>query len=266
MELNDTQIAQYDENGYLFFPGLLDEDEVGALQGAMSEILNRQGPEVVREKEDHTVARLAFGAHVYSEPFQCLSILPKMLNPVRQLLRDEVYIHQSRLNPKPGFGGGGSWDWHQDFPPWHLIDGMKDPQCIMASVFVDDCSAAKSPLLVVPRSHRHGLMDSQLHADAKGSGYDLYHIDRVTMERLANEYGIESLIGPAGSVCFINCNVLHGSANNVSPWRRGIMYLIYNAVSNACTGTNRPWYQNNRDFTPLQPLDSNCLRALANRH
>ena len=41
------------------------------------------------------------------------------------------------------------------------------------------------------------------------------------------------------------------------------MYLIYNAVSNACTGTERPGYQNNRDFTPLQPLDDKCLKSVA---
>ena len=41
------------------------------------------------------------------------------------------------------------------------------------------------------------------------------------------------------------------------------MYLIYNAVSNACTGTERPWYQNNRDFTPLSPLNDSAVKALA---
>ena len=81
----------------------------------MSEILRRRGPEVVREKEDSTAARLAFGAHVYSEPFRCLSLLPRLLNPVRKLLKSDVYLHQSRTNPKQGFGGGASWEWHQDY-------------------------------------------------------------------------------------------------------------------------------------------------------
>ena len=106
-----------------------------------------------------------------------------------------------------------------------------------------------------------GLLDSKLHKDAKG--YALHHIDDATLERLADENGIEALIGPAGSVCFCHCNVVHGSTNNVSPWRRAIMYLIYNAVSNASTGTERDWYQNNRDFTLLQPFDNDCLKALA---
>ena len=186
-----------------------------------------------------------------------------MIDPVRQLLKDDVYLHQSRLNPKPGFGGGGAWDWHQDYPPWHMIDGMPEPKCVMASVFVDDCTGVTSPLLVVPGSQRHGLLDSKLHEDAKGRGYALHNIDSGVLESLAAESGIEALIGQAGSVAFVDCNVVHGSANNVSPWRRAIIYLNYNAVSNACTGTERPWYQNNRDFTPLQPLDDDCLQAMA---
>jgi ectoine hydroxylase len=262
MRLDDSQIAEFGEQGYLFFPGLLDSEEVAALQAAVPDILSRNGPEVVREKGDQTTARLAFGAHVYSEAFRCLSTLPRLLDPVRQLLGGDVYLHQSRLNPKPGFGSGGSWDWHQDYPPWHMIDRMPEPRCIMASVFVDDCTAVTSPLLVVPGSQRHGLLNSKLHEDAKGRGYGLHTVDTAVMERLAEESGIEALIGPAGSVAFVHCNVVHGSANNVSPWRRAIMYLIYNAVGNACTGTERPWYQNNRDFTPMQPLDDECLKRL----
>ena len=263
MKLDDAQIAQYDEQGYLFFPDLLDSDEVAILQRELPDILNRRGPELISEKEDATSVRLAFGAHFYSEPFRCLTLLPRLLNPVRQLLRDDVYLYQSRMNPKQGFGGGASWDWHQDYPPWHSVDGMPEPNCIMVSVFIDDCTAVTSPLLIVPGSQRHGLLDAQPHKDAKGRGYELHHIDQPTFERLAAENGIEALIGPAGSVAFIHCNVLHGSANNVSPWRRAIMYLIYNAVSNACTGAVRPWYQNNRDFTPLQPLSDTCMKELA---
>jgi len=262
MKLNDTQIAEFDNRGYLFFPGLLDSDEVSVLQDAMPYVLTRSGPEMVMEKNDSTVARLAFGAHVYSEPFRCLSLLPRLLDPVRQLLRDEVYLHQSRLNPKPGFGGGVSWDWHQDYPPWHIIDGMPEPRCIMGAIFIDDCTAVTSPLLVVPGSQRHGLLDSELHHDAKGRGYALHTIDNSDLVKLAEEDGIEPLIGPAGSVAFVHCNVLHGSANNVSPWRRAIMYLNYNAVSNACIGTERPWYQNNRNFTPMQPIEDSSLKSL----
>ena len=255
MNLSDQEISEFEDKGYLLFPSLLNDTEVSDLQKAVPEILDRKGPEIVREKDNASIARLAFGAHVYSEVFSRLVRSPKLLNPVQQLLKDEVYLHQSRLNPKPGFGGGGAWEWHQDYPPWNLIDGMPEPKCVMASIFIDDCTPVTSPLLVVPNSQQHGLLDSKLHEDAKGRGYALHHIDSSMLEKLSDENGIEALTGPAGSVAFVHCNVVHGSANNVSPWRRAIMYLNYNAVSNACTKTERPWYQNNRDFTPLTSID-----------
>ena len=263
MELDQADIERFDREGYLFFPGLLDREEAGALQRAVPGVLRRPGPEVVREKEDEGAVRLAFGAHAYSEPFGRLALLPRLLRPVQQLLRDEVYLHQSRLNPKQGFGGGASWAWHQDYSAWHIVDGMPAPRCVMAAVFVDDCCAAQSPLLVVPGSHRDGYLDEvDLLEDARRrGGYSLYHIDRETLGRLAGENGIEALTGPAGSVCFCHSILVHGSADNVSPWRRAIMYLIYNAVSNACTGTERAWYHNNRDFTPLRPIDDGALKG-----
>ena len=263
MQLSDSQISEFDERGYISIQGLLNEMEVKILQDAMPDILARTGPEIVRESDSPETARLAFGPHYYSEPFARLVQLPRILQPVRDLLRDDVYIHQSRLNPKPGFGAGGGWEWHQDFPPWHLIDGMPEPQCIMVSVFIDDCTPATSPLLAIPGSQHHGLLDSKLHEDAEGRGYALHHIDRAALTKIADEGGIEPIMGKAGTVAFVHCNVVHGSANNVSPWRRAISYLNFNAVSNACKSDERPWYQNNRDFTPLETTADDALEQLA---
>ena len=128
---------------------------------------------------------------------------------------------------------------------------MAEPRCIVVAVFLDDCTPVNSPLLLIPGSHNHGLLDSQPLTDSSRHGYDLHGITTTDVEQLAADHGIEPLIGPAGSVALVHCNLVHGSANNVSPWRRAILYLVYNAVSNACTDTSRPWYQNNRDFTSL---------------
>ncbi|MEE3373350.1 MAG: phytanoyl-CoA dioxygenase family protein [Planctomycetota bacterium] len=254
MQLSSSQIQEFQDRGLLFLPSLLPAAQVADLQATLPQLLRRPGPEVVREKNQPDAARLVFGPHHYDDAFRRLSLSPRLLHPVQQLLGEDVYLHQSRLNPKSGFGHGESWAWHQDYPPWHTIDGMPQPRCIMASVFLDDCTTVNSPLLVLPGSHRHGLLSSQLHKDADGRGYELHHLATETLRQLADQHGIEPLIGPAGSVAFVHCNLVHGSANNVSPWRRAIAYLIYNAVSNACTKTERPWYQNERDFSPLRPL------------
>lgn len=153
-------------------------------------------------------------------------------------------------------------DWHQDFGPWHRLDGMPEPRCIMAAVFVDDCSVAQSPLMVVPGTHRLGYLES-IQPDTDRGGAAVYNLDHAVFEEVARERGIEPLIGAAGSVGFIHCNLIHGSANNVSPWRRSIMDLNYNAVSNACTDHTRAWYQNNRDSVPLEPVEDGALWELA---
>ena len=260
MKLSSNEIVQFNNDGYLFFPGLFTKREIVKLQNEVPSICNRTGPEIIREKHDNKATRLAFGVHSYSDPFGRMLVHPRMLDPVKQLLNEDVYLHQSRLNPKYGFGSGASWDWHQDYPPFQYIDGMSEPKCIMATVFIDDCTVATSPLLVIPGSHKYGLVESKLHKDAKGEGYALHHIDNSLLEKLANQSTIEPLIGPAGSAAFVICTMVHGSANNVSPWRRAIFYMNYNAVSNACTKSSRPWFQNNRDFTPLNSLDDNCLK------
>ena len=43
MQLDDTQIARFNQQGYLFFPSLLKKDEVGVLQGVMPEIPQSPG-------------------------------------------------------------------------------------------------------------------------------------------------------------------------------------------------------------------------------
>ena len=261
MRLDDAQIARFDEQGYLFCPGLFALDEIALLQDALPDLLKRRGDEVVREPDDPDAVRLLYGSHVFSEAYRRLSLHPRLLGPVRQLLRDEVYIHQSRLNPKQDFGGG-VWNWHQDFGTWHNKDGMPEPHCVMVAVFLDASTAANAPLLIVPGSQRFGRVTTAT-PDQKASGYALYDIDRPTLKKLVDENGIEPLLGPAGSVGFLHCNIVHGSANNITPWRRAILYFNYNAVSNACTGSERAWHHNNRDFTPLRPLADDCLRDLA---
>ena len=37
------------------------------------------------------------------------------------------------------------------------------------------------------------------------------------MARLADENGIEPVIGGAGTAALVDCNLIHGSANNISP-------------------------------------------------
>ena len=259
MRLTDAQVAEFRETGCLFFPALFNPVEIGLLRAGLPALLERDGTEVVREKDDPLTARLVYGAHAFDEAYRRVTLHPRVLDPVRQLLAEPVYIHQTRLNPKQAFSGG-AWSWHQDFGTWHRADGMPAPKCVMTAVFLDDSTAVNSPLLIVPGSQHHGLVEEVTPEDV--TGYVLMEIDRPTLQRLAGDGGVRALTGPAGSVAFLHCNIVHGSAPNISPLRRAIWYVNYNAVSNACIGTERSWYHNNRDFAPLEPLAEDCLAGL----
>lgn len=260
MRLSDAQIAQYDRDGYLFLPALFSAAEMAPLLADLPGLLARQGPEVVREPHDAAAVRVLYGSHVFSEAYGRLSRHPRLLNPVRQLLRDEAYIHQTRLNPKQDFAGE-VWSWHQDFGTWHLEDGMPEPRCVVTAVFLDPATAANAPFLLVPGSQDHGLI-AEATLDRQAKGYTLLEIDRTTLKDLVDRHGLEALTGPAGSVAFLHCNIVHGSANNITPFRRAIIYTNYNAVSNAYIGGKRAWHHSNRDATPLEPLADDCLMRL----
>lgn len=40
------------------------------------------------------------------------------------------------------------------------------------------------------------------------------------------------MIAKAGSVVFFDCNTMHGSAGNISPWARSNVFMVYNSVEN----------------------------------
>ena len=67
MELADGDVAEYEARGLLCFPGLLQGEEVAALQGALPGLLVRRGPEVIREKDDQA-ARLFAGLRPAGAP------------------------------------------------------------------------------------------------------------------------------------------------------------------------------------------------------
>ena len=86
--------------------------------------------------------------------------------------------------------------------------------------------------------------------------------DEENLTRWVDEHGIRAPKGAAGSVTFFECNTIHGSAGNLSPYPRSNVFFVYNAVSNALVDpfsgqVPRPEHIANRsDFTPICPIPS----------
>ncbi len=72
-----------------------------------------------------------------------------------QILDEEVYMHQFKINAKAAFDGA-VWQWHQDFGTWSRDDLMPEARAMNIALFIDPVTAANGPLIFIPGSHKKG--------------------------------------------------------------------------------------------------------------
>ena len=258
MKLTDDQIAEFDREGYLFFPNMFSPEEVGVLAEEAQRIYAMDRKEVWRESSG--VARTAFAAHTYNEAFRRLGAHPRLIEPVQQLLKDRLYMHQFKINAKAAFDGD-VWQWHQDYGTWARDDGMPEARAMNIALFLDDVTAANGPLLFIPRSHKVGVLDAG--HDLETTSYPLWTLDREKVSELAEQGGCVAPTGKAGSMLMFHSTLVHASPPNISPFPRTIVYLSLCAVSNHITKFNREEWIAHRDFTPIDILPDSTLQDYA---
>ena len=270
MKLTPEQHAQFDRDGYLFFPGLFSRQETKTLNDAVPELYSRREAYNVREKGKDAV-RTNFAAHLYSEPFAKLARHPRMVEPVQELIGEALYMHQFKINGKAAFDGD-VWQWHQDYGTWKNDDLMPAERAMNVAIFLDDVNDFNGPLMFIPGSHKRGVVDAR--HDLTTTSYPLWTIDDALIAQLVERAGgrggfdaqsryvpggIVSPKGPAGSMILFHGCLVHASGSNLSPWDRVSVYLSLCAVSNHIRRFKRPEYIAHRDFTPIECLPDDCL-------
>ena len=260
MKLTPEQLAQFDRDGYLFFPGLFTPEETRMLSDAVPELYNRREDYNIREKGGDAV-RTNFAAHMYSEPFAKLARHPRMIQPVEELLGEELYMHQFKINGKMAFEGD-VWQWHQDYGTWLNDDLMPTERAMNVAIFLDDVTEHNGPLMLIPGSHKKGVVEAR--HDLTTTSYPLWTVDNNLIRQLVEraggkDGGIVSPKGPAGSMILFHSCLVHGSGSNMSPFDRVSVYLSLCAVSNHIRRYKRPEYIAHRDFTPIDCLSDDCL-------
>ncbi len=261
--LRDGQVAEYRDRGWVVVPDVFSPAEVELLGAAAIEVLDRPGPEVGREADG--APSICWGMHLFDERLATLTRHPAIVEPARQLLGNDIFVHQSRINMKQP--NGSIVAWHQDFGTYHRVDGVPEPRGIMIAVFLDDVTAVNAPLLAVPGSHREGLV-STAWIDPSSTDHEQvskyrYDITDDTMADLVDRYGLDVITASAGSLLFMDMTVVHGSSVNISPLRRLLLYINVCPVDNRGERYERPEYYAARDFSPIEPLDPDCLIRLA---
>src|SRR5215216_6711106 len=249
MNLTAEQLRAFDQQGYLFMPGCFAEEEVAALRAEAEGILRQDRQEVWREKTG--APRTAFAAHTYNEAFRLMAQHPRLVEPLQQLFGEPVYVHQFKINAKAAFEGD-VWQWHQDYGTWARDDGMPEPRAMNIAVFLDEVMPINGPLMFIPKSHKHGTLAAG--HDKSTTSYPLWTLDPETVTRLVAAGGIVAPTGKPGAVLMFHGNLVHGSAPNITPYPRRIVYLTLCAVSNHIRTPTRPDWIAHRDFTPIEPV------------
>lgn len=236
--LTTDQLETFERDGFLFFPSFFDADEIRACTEELHRlsqnraVLSSEGTILEPGSEE---VRSIFAIHEISTHFQQLAQDKRIQESVQQLLGSDVYIHQSRINYKPGFNGTG-FNWHSDFETWHAEDGMPRMRAVSCSIVLTDNNEFNGPLMLIPGSHKFfipclgetpvdnyqtSLQDQQIGVP-----------DTETITKLVDAGGIQAPKGPAGSMLLFECNTLHGSNANMSPYPRSNVFYVFNSIEN----------------------------------
>jgi ectoine hydroxylase len=261
MKLTDAQVKQFEDEGWLFLPELFTADEIAVLNAEAEQIYKQEREEIWREKSG--APRTAFAAHLYNEAFGILGRHPRMITPIEQLFGEQVYMHQFKINAKAKFSGD-VWQWHQDYGTWARDDGMPEPRAMNISIFLDEVFPYNGALMLIPKSHKEGVLAAG--HDKATTSYPLWTLDEATVQRLYDQGGLVVPTGKAGGMLLFHGNLVHGSAGNITPLPRKIVYLTLNAVSNHIRKPTRKEWIAHQDFTPIMPCADDALLQFAKRY
>lgn len=274
MRLTADRLRQYEHDGFVLVPDVFSRDEIAHLRADVPRVFAEDTPARVAEDRG-PIVRSVYGTHRTHDTFRRLSEDARLVEPAMQVVDDDVYIYQFKINAKAAFDGD-VWEWHQDYIFWRNEDGMPAPRVTNVALFLDDVTEFNGPMFFIPGSHRQGVIDVQSRDGDRSAVRDTregwianvtaklkYGIDRQTVAELCAAHGIVAPKGPAGSVLLFDANVVHSSPNNISPFSRTMVVVTYNSVHNVALqpGTKRPEFLVSREPAAVRPVHVASPRA-----
>ncbi|WP_432029673.1 ectoine hydroxylase [Streptomyces sp. 1222.5] len=257
-----ADLQAYERDGFLAVDQLITPDEVEVYRRELERLVTdpaiRADERSIVEPKSKEI-RSVFEVHKISELFANLVRDPRVVGRARQILGSDVYVHQSRINVKPGFGASGFY-WHSDFETWHAEDGLPNMRTVSVSIALTENFATNGGLMIMPGSHRTFLgcagatpednYKKSLQMQDAGTPSD------EALTELASEHGIRLFTGKAGSATWFDCNCMHGSGDNITPFPRSNVFIVFNSVENTAVEpfsapVRRPDFIGARDFTPV---------------
>lgn len=116
--ITEQDVSSFQDDGYVMKRAFFDEEEAALLRRGIAE------DQAIRQRayalEDSTggATDVAVWNHPGADLFGAVVRCRRMVEGATRLLGGEVYHYHSKVTLKRP-GGGGTWDWHQDFGYWY---------------------------------------------------------------------------------------------------------------------------------------------------
>jgi len=231
------QKAYYEDQGYLVFPRLLDDDELGRLRAALAEVL-RESEGLTESNDKFSVTptddggfsvRRIFNPTIQHQAFRDLVFNAKILDVIENLIGPNIQLHHSKLNLKPPSNREARFEWHQDYPffPHTNFD------LLAVMIYLDDSTEENGCLTIVPGSHKWGPRN---HLFAKDGAFSSQLEDKAVLEDQGRWLKVPV---PAGGMEVHHCNMLHSSTANRGTKPRSALVIQYRAADNAELGGDK---------------------------
>ena len=269
-------IEDFKRDGFIVLEDVFTPEEVERMRGTANEMRDYPdslADETVVSERNGGAVRSVFAIHRQTSDFDIVARDARLADLARYILGDDVYVHQSRLNYKPAFKGKEFY-WHSDFETWHAEDGMPAMRALSMSVMLTDNHPQAGPVMFVPGSHETFIScvgetpEDNYKASLKKQETGIP--DAKIIEELVDEGGIVAPAPKAGSVVIFDCNTLHASNGNITPFERMNAFFVFNAWSNRleepfAAPSARPEHIAHRKVeAPLKPL-SKVTGRISNR-
>jgi ectoine hydroxylase len=239
--LNQQQVEQYREDGFVLVRGMFDKAEIELLRRSAKDDKALDDHAFDRADDQGGVVRLSLWNHPGNGIYGMFARCRSLVDSAEALLSGEVYHYHSKMIMKEP-RVGGAWAWHQDYGYWYQ-NGVLFPLLTSAFIAVDRAAKENGCLQVLKGSHLAGRVDHILTGDQAGADLERVH-------ELAKRLELVYVEMEPGDAVFFDSNLLHRSDQNRSENPRWSMICCYNAAR------NDPYKEAHHPrYTPLAKVD-----------
>ncbi len=250
--LTPEDVAAFARDGYLIVRSFLTPGQIAALQDVVAHDGALRERAYAIDDGSGTKTEMALWNEPGDDSLGALAHNERLVGAASELLGDEVYHYHTKLNTKRT-GGGGVWEWHQDYGYWYE-NSCLFPAMLTVAVPLTPQTPEGGCLELLRGSHRAGRGEHQRVGAQTGA-------DPARVALLAARLERVPFLAEPGDVLFFHANTLHTSSPNRSGQVRELLLVAYNT-----RGNDPPVAHHHPSYRPIDLLTDGAIEERSGRY